>query len=203
MAAPGTTTGNGEEVIHLKDAVGRKFMFPFELVKTWHVGTRQTKHFATVTPICSLLTTRQQGVAELVKSAFVQVDVLGPHVQEEHFDLVGPDGDIILPLTWASRIRPGMAISMTMYDSWPFTIFGADRVSDPNIGGQSRGQRERHLDSSCPARALDLLPRGPASSRQFRFLIHQARQLLLLDTLCESCLGIVQSQRPRKPHSRP
>lgn len=53
---------------------------------------------------------------ELVKIAFMQVDVLGPHVQEGHYDLIGPRGEILLPPTWHALIRPGMSITMTM---WP------------------------------------------------------------------------------------
>ncbi|KAH7198805.1 uncharacterized protein B0J16DRAFT_360480 [Fusarium flagelliforme] len=53
--------------IRFKDAVGRKFSFPFHLCATW------------------------QGMEELIKQAFMQVDVLGPHVMEGHYDLMGPD----------------------------------------------------------------------------------------------------------------
>ncbi|KAK2046785.1 hypothetical protein LZ31DRAFT_438103, partial [Colletotrichum somersetense] len=54
--------------IRFKDAVGRKFRFPYELVKTW------------------------SGMEELIKQVFVHVDVIGPHVQEGHYDLISPEG---------------------------------------------------------------------------------------------------------------
>ncbi|KAI6781231.1 uncharacterized protein J7T54_004003 [Emericellopsis cladophorae] len=54
--------------IRFKDAVGRKFSFPFHLCQTW------------------------AGMEELIKQAFLQVDLLGPHVQEGHYDLTGPNG---------------------------------------------------------------------------------------------------------------
>ncbi|KAK2023779.1 hypothetical protein LX32DRAFT_514062, partial [Colletotrichum zoysiae] len=54
--------------IRFKDAVGRKFRFPYELVKTW------------------------SGMEELIKQAFIHVDVIGPHVQQGQYDLIGPEG---------------------------------------------------------------------------------------------------------------
>ncbi|TGO12607.1 hypothetical protein BTUL_0085g00170 [Botrytis tulipae] len=78
--------------IKFKDAVGRKFMFPFHLVSTW------------------------SGMEELVKQAFIHVDVIGPHVNDGHYDLLGPTGEIILPQVWESVIEPGWSITMHM---WP------------------------------------------------------------------------------------
>ena len=78
--------------IKFKDAVGRKFSFPWHLCKTW------------------------KGMEELIKQAFLHVDVIGPHVHEGHYDLVGPDGEIILPQVWETMVQPDWAITMHM---WP------------------------------------------------------------------------------------
>ncbi|EED21760.1 conserved hypothetical protein [Talaromyces stipitatus ATCC 10500] len=78
--------------IKFKDAVGRKFNFPFHLCATW------------------------QGMEELIRQAFLHVDVIGPHVAEGHYDLVGPSGDIILPQVWETVIEPDWTITMHM---WP------------------------------------------------------------------------------------
>ncbi|KAJ2987439.1 hypothetical protein NUW58_g4504 [Xylaria curta] len=78
--------------IHLKDAVGRKFAIPFSQGCTW------------------------QGMKELIEAAFLHVDVIGPEVLAGHYDLIGPDGTIILPQTWDEIIQPGWKISMAM---WP------------------------------------------------------------------------------------
>ncbi|KAG5979857.1 hypothetical protein E4U55_004691 [Claviceps digitariae] len=83
---------NVQAPIKFKDAVGRKFSFPFRLCATW------------------------QGMEELIKQAFLQVDVLGPHVQSGHYDLLGPNGEIILPTVWEKVIQPDWSITMTM---WP------------------------------------------------------------------------------------
>jgi hypothetical protein len=53
---------------------------------------------------------------DLIKQAFLHVDVIGPHVQEGHYDLINADGKIILPQTWAHFVQPGWEISMHM---WP------------------------------------------------------------------------------------
>jgi hypothetical protein len=50
--------------IKFKDAVGRKYSFPWHIVKTW------------------------KGMEELIKQAFLHVDVIGPHVFDGHYDLV-------------------------------------------------------------------------------------------------------------------
>ena len=52
---------------------------------------------------------------ELIKQAFLHVDVLGPHVMEGRYDLMGPDGEIILPSVWGKVIQPDMSITMAMW----------------------------------------------------------------------------------------
>jgi chemotaxis protein histidine kinase CheA len=81
-----------KEPIKFKDAVGRKFSFPWHLCKTW------------------------KGMENLIKQAFLHVDMIGQHVQEGHYDLTGPDGEIILPQVWDTMIKPNWEISMHM---WP------------------------------------------------------------------------------------
>ncbi|KAL8872854.1 MAG: hypothetical protein Q9174_001585 [Haloplaca sp. 1 TL-2023] len=78
--------------IKFKDAVGRKFSFPFHLCSTW------------------------DGMDYLIRQAFLHVEVIGPHVAEGHYDLVGPNGEIILPQVWETVIEPDWTITMHM---WP------------------------------------------------------------------------------------
>ncbi|KAK5674309.1 hypothetical protein LTS10_012893 [Elasticomyces elasticus] len=78
--------------IKFKDAVGRKFSFPWHLCKTW------------------------KGMENLIKQAFMHVDGIGEQVYEGHYDLTGPDGEIILPQVWDTMIQPDWEISMHM---WP------------------------------------------------------------------------------------
>lgn len=53
---------------------------------------------------------------DLIKQAFLHIEVIGPHVAEGHYDLVGPNGDIILPQVWETVVEPDWAITMHM---WP------------------------------------------------------------------------------------
>src|SRR5579862_5173759 len=53
---------------------------------------------------------------ELIKQAFLHVEIIGPHVAQGHYDLVGPNGEIILPQVWETMIEPDWAITMHM---WP------------------------------------------------------------------------------------
>ncbi|KAK2474509.1 hypothetical protein H9L39_14469 [Fusarium oxysporum f. sp. albedinis] len=89
---PTLEESNMRQFVHFKDAVGRKFKFPWEKSKKW------------------------SDIEDLIKQAFVQVEVLGPHVMEGHYDLIGPDGKIILPSVWEDIVEPDVAIIMTM---WP------------------------------------------------------------------------------------
>ncbi|KAI9643704.1 hypothetical protein NHQ30_008327 [Ciborinia camelliae] len=56
------------------------------------------------------------GMEDLIKQAFLHVDVIGPHVQEGHYDLIGPNGEIVLPQVWEIMIKPEWAVAMHM---WP------------------------------------------------------------------------------------
>jgi len=78
--------------IKLKDAVGRRYSFPYYRCETW------------------------AGIEELIKSAFLHVEVIGPHVSEGHYDLMNSAGEVILPQLWEDHVQPGWEISMSM---WP------------------------------------------------------------------------------------
>ncbi|KAL9103215.1 MAG: hypothetical protein Q9187_009033 [Circinaria calcarea] len=84
-----------KEPIRLKDAIGRNFSFPFHLCSTW------------------------EGMENLIRQAFLHVDGVGPYVAEGHYDLVGPNGEIILPHVWKTMVEPGWEITMHM---WPMSV---------------------------------------------------------------------------------
>ncbi|KAJ8105243.1 hypothetical protein ONZ43_g7503 [Nemania bipapillata] len=78
--------------IHLKDALGRKYKIPFAIGRTW------------------------QGMEQFIEAAFLHIDIVGPEVRAGHYDLIGPDGAIILPQIWDLMVQPGWNVSMHM---WP------------------------------------------------------------------------------------
>jgi hypothetical protein len=53
---------------------------------------------------------------ELIRQAFLHVQDLRSHVQEGHYDLLGPNGMIILPEVWDTVIEPDWTVTMHM---WP------------------------------------------------------------------------------------
>ena len=53
---------------------------------------------------------------DLIKQAFLHVEVIGPHVIEGHYDLVDPGGNIILPQLWEALVEPNWTVTMHL---WP------------------------------------------------------------------------------------
>jgi hypothetical protein len=80
--------------------------------------------------------TSLQGMEELIRQAFLHVDGIGPLVAEGHYDLIGPNGEIILPQVWETMIEPDWSISMHM---WPMP---EPRI--PPIGAGIDRPRSRH-----------------------------------------------------------
>ena len=53
---------------------------------------------------------------DLIKEAFRNIEIVGSHVVEGHYDLVDPQGDLILPSVWEKVVKPGHTITMHL---WP------------------------------------------------------------------------------------
>ncbi|PKY01327.1 hypothetical protein P168DRAFT_299590 [Aspergillus campestris IBT 28561] len=100
-AAAASKSAEKKKPIKFKDAVGRKFSFPYDLCCTW------------------------KGMENLIRQAFLHIEIIGPHVAEGHYDLIGPNGDIILPQVWETVIEPDWAITMHM---WPIP----EKPKDPD-----------------------------------------------------------------------
>lgn len=81
---------------------------------------------------------------DLIKQAFLHVDVIGPHVQEGHYDLMGPDGEIILPMIWDKTIQPGWQITMRMWPMekhpLPRARMPASMMPDPRMTAEQQHQ---------------------------------------------------------------
>jgi len=59
---------------------------------------------------------KNQGMEELIRQAFMHVDQFSQHVQDGPYDLIGPNGEIILPQVWDTMIEPDWSVTMMM---WP------------------------------------------------------------------------------------
>ena len=64
------------------------------------------------------------------------------HVKRGHYDLLGPNGEIILPILWEFLIRPGWGITMHM---WPLPA-----EHDPVAGSISDGGSNPDLSLYLP-----------------------------------------------------
>lgn len=72
-----------------------------------------------------------QGMEELIKKSFPPVEVVGPHVMEGRYDLIGPDGEIILPSVWEKVVQPDWAITMRMWPGYEMSPFHAHWTHQP------------------------------------------------------------------------
>ncbi|GAB7349580.1 hypothetical protein MBLNU459_g0273t1 [Dothideomycetes sp. NU459] len=112
--------------IKFKDAVNRDFAVPWTFAKTW------------------------KGMENLIKQAFLHVETVGPHVLEGHYDLIGPDNEIILPQVWEVVVQPGWEILMELWpipEPEPKHMPGTFPVEPPRRGGRKK-------DTKAPRRAI-------------------------------------------------
>lgn len=50
-----------------------------------------------------------------IRQAFVDIEGIGPHVANGHYDLLGPNDEIIPPHAWNTVAQPGWSIRMQMW----------------------------------------------------------------------------------------
>lgn len=55
-------------------------------------------------------------MSQLINQAFQHIHSISAHVREGHYDLEGPEGELILRNIWDTTIQPGWQITMKM---WP------------------------------------------------------------------------------------
>ncbi len=81
---------------------------------------------------------------DLIKQAFLHVEVIGPLVQEGRYDLIGPNGEIILPAVWERVVEPDWAITMHMWPIAPQMPSGirATAKPPPPLQGHSHPQQQ-------------------------------------------------------------
>ena len=78
--------------IKFKDALGRNYNFPWDRCRKW------------------------DDMEGLIQQAFAHIDKIGHHVLQGHYDLIGPDKEIIMPDYWEDSVSPGIHITMML---WP------------------------------------------------------------------------------------
>ncbi|KAI9717097.1 MAG: hypothetical protein M1828_007430 [Chrysothrix sp. TS-e1954] len=95
--------GDVEDTIFFKDALGRKFKFPWHRCNTWMAKA-------------------------LISQAFFDLDV-EKYAEEQQYDLIGPHG-IILPNAWDASIQPGWIVTMVM---WPGVAEEQRKLPEPTV----------------------------------------------------------------------
>lgn len=89
---------------------------------------------------------------ELIKQAFLHVEVVGPQVQEGHYDLIAPDGEIILPTVWEKVVQPDWSITMHMWPMERMPRPGMPPGMMPGQGGPRPGHPHREGGGHDPRR---------------------------------------------------
>lgn len=92
--------------IKFKDALGRRFNFPYELCRTW------------------------KGMNDLICQAFAHVEPMGQMVADGNYDLIGPFGEIILPQIWETVLEPDWTVTMCM---WPIKEVPTEKPPPPGM----------------------------------------------------------------------
>ena len=109
---------------------------------------------------------------ELIKQAFLHVDVIGPQVMNGAYDIVMDDGGIILPQAWETTIEPDWSLTMIM---WPLPEL-KDQRTQPTTLGWAPGQMTDRLNLTNYA--YNVQKDGKAtSSASVSPSIHTHRQL--------------------------
>ncbi|KAK3899676.1 hypothetical protein C8A05DRAFT_36702, partial [Staphylotrichum tortipilum] len=82
-----------QERIFVTDSSGKRFSFPFTLARTW------------------------AEFEDLLRQSFTRADSVPREVREGRFDLVDPDGSVIIPSVWDLSVRPGWSVTMRLWKS--------------------------------------------------------------------------------------
>lgn len=80
---------------------------------------------------------------DLIKQAFLHVEVIGPHVQEGHYDLLDSKEQIILPSLWSATIKPGETVSVRMWPIDKYPLPGQQHHMTPEQQIRFEAQRRQ------------------------------------------------------------
>jgi len=105
--------GASVEPVHLKDAIGRDFSFPYEHCRTYPVSFEQIS-----TCVKLIMLTLSQWMRTLIDQAFSMTEwKFANPVHRGRYHLLDEQGNIILPGIYHTMVRPGSKITQQL---WPF-----------------------------------------------------------------------------------
>ena len=106
---------------------------------------------------------------ELIRQAFLHVDVIGQHVADGHYDLIGPNGDIILPQVWETVVEPDWSVTMHM---WPIPEKPKEPDPPPPPAPPAEEPAVVVVEEAAPGTAvITLLPPNPNPPVTVNFLL--------------------------------
>lgn len=99
---------------------------------------------------------------ELIQStAFSYSNSLEPHVRKGHYDLIGPNGEIILEQVWETVIEPDWAVTMQM---WPLP------EGEISIPDEAQSSMPRNRETSRQSPPVGILEENPPDVEEERDL---------------------------------
>ena len=107
---------------------------------------------------------------DLIKQAFLHIEVIGPHVAEGHYDLVGPNGDIILPQVWETVVEPDWTITMHM---WPIP----EKPKEPDPPPAKKEEGVAAPAAAPPAAAPEAPKKKPEGMSYHKYAAQSANNL--------------------------
>jgi hypothetical protein len=117
----------------------------------------------------------------LIDQAFAHIENLAEWVHGGHYDLLGPDGEIIMPEYWRETIQPDMQITMML---WPLPekddkdpdptpppigegdILNLDDILNPGGGGGGGERRRKKKAASSKPSGLSAWMLGGAPGKR-------------------------------------
>ena len=119
----------------------------------------------------------------LIDQAFAHVSDLADWVHGEHYDLLGPDGEIIMPEYWRETIQPDMQITMMI---WPvpekkdddpepvpppvdgIDVLNLDDILNPGGGGGGEKRRKKKAASKSSGGLASWMLGGAPGKRHLK-----------------------------------
>ncbi|KAK3386452.1 hypothetical protein B0H63DRAFT_467816 [Podospora didyma] len=99
FAPPGRQPDTGVAPVMFTNTQGRRYPIPFAACKTW------------------------ADMSKLIRESFAHSSEETRGVIDGSYDLIGPNGEIILKTLWESLVKPGWEVSMKMWESGPMVKF--------------------------------------------------------------------------------
>ena len=114
------------EPVILRDCLGRRFLFPIKMCRSWQVSLHDEKRYQFKANLVTIL----QNMENLIKRSFSHIESLNSQIFRGSYDILSPTGEIILPEIWDTVIKPGWVVELRF---WEYTKPGETNQQEPEI----------------------------------------------------------------------